>query len=46
MKNTVKKILGIIVFILMILCLIFKLDWLLITTTILMAILTVLSFTK
>ena len=43
-KSMVTKILGIIIFILMILCLWLKLDWLLILTTILMAICVVLIF--
>ena len=43
-KSMISKILGIIVFILMILCLWLKIDWLLLLTTILMAICVVLSF--
>lgn len=43
-KGMITKILGIIIFILMILCLWLKLDWLLILTTVLMAICIIFSF--
>lgn len=43
-KSMITRILGIIIFILMILCLWLKIDWLLILTTVLMAICVILSF--
>lgn len=43
-KGMITKILGIIIFILMLLCLWLKVDWLLILTTVLMAVCIVLSF--
>lgn len=43
-KSMITRILGIIIFILMILCLWLKIDWLLILTTVLMAICIIFSF--